>query len=171
MPWALLCAVLLLWGSDAFTAANAAFSPAFPVAGLHNLVLRAPPVVPAPAAEAAVFKFTFLSYTGAGILLATILAGLLMGFSPLRLARAYAAAFWALRYPLITIAANSSGGVMGKMVDTQSIVVASTATAWFGHEAAILRFVFWRSVVLAGIVGVLVMLQAYVWPFTASVVR
>jgi lactate permease len=172
MPWALLCAVLLLWGSDAFkTAANAAFSPAFPVTGLHNLVLRAPPVVPAPAAEAAVFKFTFLSYTGAGILLATILAGLLMGFSPLRLARAYAAAFWALRYPLITIAANSSGGVMGKMVDTQSIVVASTATAWFGHEAAILRFVFWRSVVLAGIVGVLVMLQAYVWPFTASVVR
>jgi hypothetical protein len=66
-------------------------------------------------------------------------------------------------------AANSSGGVMGKMIDAQSIVVASTATRWFNHEGDILRFVFCHSVALAFLVGVLVTLQAYVWPFTAMV--
>ena len=60
-------------------------------------------------------------------------------------------------------AANSSGGVMGKMIDAQSIVVASTATHAHGHEGAILRFVFWHSLALACLVGVWVMLQAYVF--------
>ena len=58
---------------------------------------------------------------------------------------------------------------MGKMIDAQSIVVASTATNWFGHEGSILRFVFLHSVVLASLVGVLVMLQAYV--FTGMVIH
>ena len=58
-------------------------------------------------------------------------------------------------------AANSSGGVMGKMIDAQSIVVASTATNWFGHEGDILRYVFFHSMVLAVLVGLLVSLQAY----------
>jgi lactate permease len=66
-------------------------------------------------------------------------------------------------------AANSSGGVMGKMIDMQSIVVASAATRWFGHEGRILRFVFVHSLVLATLVGLLVMLQAYVPPFTHMV--
>jgi lactate permease len=73
--------------------------------------------------------------------------------------------------PTLMAAANSSGGVMGKMVDAQSIVVASTATRWYGHEGDILRYVFWHSLALACLVGLLVMLQAYVWPFTAMVVR
>jgi lactate permease len=69
--------------------------------------------------------------------------------------------------PLLTCAANSSGGVMGKMIDAQSIVVASVATG--GHPESptagtILREVFWHSIALAGLVGILVMLQAYVWP-------
>jgi lactate permease len=68
-------------------------------------------------------------------------------------------------------AANSSGGVMGKMIDAQSIVVASTATRWFNHEGDILRFVFFHSLALAALVGVLVTLQAYAWPFTLLVVR
>ena len=55
---------------------------------------------------------------------------------------------------------------MGKMIDAQSIVVASTATNWFGHEGTILRFVFWHSIALACLVGLFVMLQAYVWPTT-----
>ena len=59
--------------------------------------------------------------------------------------------------------ANSSGGVMGKMIDAQSIVVASTATRWYGHEGDILRYVFWHSIVLAALVGVVVTLQAYVF--------
>jgi len=51
--------------------------------------------------------------------------------------------------PILMIAANSSGGVMGKMIDAQSIVVASTATNWFGHEGSILRYVFLHSIALA----------------------
>jgi lactate permease len=73
--------------------------------------------------------------------------------------------------PTLMAAANSSGGVMGKMIDAQSIVVASTATRWYGHEGEILRYVFLHSVVLALLVGVLVFLQAYVYPFTEMVVR
>jgi len=72
---------------------------------------------------------------------------------------------------VLMAAANSSGGVMGKMVDAQSIVVASTATNWYGHEGAILRYVFWHSIILAALVGLLVFLQAYVPPFTNLVVR
>lgn len=73
--------------------------------------------------------------------------------------------------PILMGAANSSGGVMGKMIDAQSIVVASTATQWFGHEGQILRYVFWHSVVLASLVGLLVFLQAYVVPFRYLVVQ
>jgi lactate permease len=68
-------------------------------------------------------------------------------------------------------AANSSGGVMGKMIDAQSIVVASTATRWFNHEGDILRYVFFHSIALACLVGGFVTLQAYVWPFTLMVVH
>jgi lactate permease len=71
--------------------------------------------------------------------------------------------------PILMGAANSSGGVMGKMVDAQSIVVASTATQSFGREAEILRFVLVHSLVLAGLIGLLVTLQAYVWPFRLMV--
>jgi lactate permease len=73
--------------------------------------------------------------------------------------------------PYLMAAANSSGGVMGKMIDAQSIVVASTATNWFGHEGDILRYVFFHSLVLAALVGIVVTLQAYVYPFTVLVVR
>ena len=71
--------------------------------------------------------------------------------------------------PILMGAANSSGGVMGKMVDAQSIVVASTATQCFGRESEILRFVLVHSLVLASLIGLLVTLQAYVWPFRLMV--
>jgi lactate permease len=71
--------------------------------------------------------------------------------------------------PVLMAAANSSGGVMGKMIDAQSIVVASTATKYVGHEWRILRFVFFHSIVLASLVGLLVLLQQYV--FTGMIVR
>jgi lactate permease len=201
------------------------------------------PVVSAPTKEAAVFSFTWLSYTGSGMLIAAIISGFLMGFTPVRLVKAYGETIRICAYSLITIsamlaigtltrlsgidatlglafagtgvlypffgtllgwlgvaltgsdtasnilfgnlqkitsqqlglspilmaAANSSGGVMGKMIDAQSIVVASTATNWFGHEGTILRFVFKHSIALACLVGVLVMLQAYV--FTGMIVK
>ena len=71
--------------------------------------------------------------------------------------------------PVLMAAANSSGGVMGKMIDAQSIVVASTATRWYGHESEILRYVFFHSVALALLVSLLVLGQAYLWPLTALV--
>ena len=66
--------------------------------------------------------------------------------------------------PVLMATANSSRGVMGKMIDVQSIVVASTATRWYGYEGRILRYVFWHSLVLAALVALLVFLQAYVYP-------
>jgi lactate permease len=213
------------------------------VPGLHNLVLRVPPVVPAPAPEPAVFAVAWLSATGTGILIAATIAGLVMGCSIVEMARTYGRTLRLVRASLLTIsamlalgfttryagldatlglafagtgvlypffgtmlgwlgvaltgsdtssnvlfgslqritaeqlglspvlmaAANSSGGVMGKMIDAQSIVVASTATRWYGHEGEILRYVFWHSLVLAALVGVLVLLQAYVAPFSGLV--
>jgi lactate permease len=65
--------------------------------------------------------------------------------------------------PILAAASNSSGGVMGKMIDAQSIVVASVATNQHGKEGEILRYVFWHSLVLAALVGVVVFLQAYVF--------
>ncbi len=73
--------------------------------------------------------------------------------------------------PNLMGAANSSGGVMGKMIDAQSIVVASTATRWFHHEGDILRYVFFHSIALACLVGIFVTMQAYVWPFTLMVIQ
>jgi lactate permease len=71
--------------------------------------------------------------------------------------------------PVLMASANSAGGVMGKMVDAQSIVVASTATQNYGQEGTILRFVFLHSLALASLVGIFVYLMAYVHPFTSLV--
>ncbi|MGB8584418.1 MAG: L-lactate permease [Pseudolabrys sp.] len=244
LPWIIVCIILLLWGTNAVKGIlNAWATWNFPVPGLHNMINKIAPVVPAPTKEAAVFSFTWLSYTGSGMLIAAIISGLLMGFTPGRLVKAYGETIRICAYSLITIsamlaigtltrlsgidatlglafagtgvlypffgtllgwlgvaltgsdtasnilfgnlqkitsqqlglspilmaAANSSGGVMGKMIDAQSIVVASTATNWFGHEGTILRFVFKHSIALACLVGVLVMLQAYV--FTGMIVK
>jgi lactate permease len=67
--------------------------------------------------------------------------------------------------PILIVTANSTGGVMGKMIDAQSIVVATASTGQVGQEGRILRFVFWHSVALAAIMGIIVMLQAYVFPW------
>jgi lactate permease len=67
--------------------------------------------------------------------------------------------------PVLITTANSTGGVMGKMIDAQSIVVATASTNQHGQEGRILRFVFWHSVALAAIMGIIVMIQAYVTPW------
>src|SRR6266542_4262398 len=64
---------------------------------------------------------------------------------------------------------NSTGGVMGKMIDAQSICVATAATHQIGREADIFKAVVWHSIILASIVGLLTLLQAYVYPFTLMV--
>jgi lactate permease len=65
--------------------------------------------------------------------------------------------------PVLMCAANSAGGVMGKMVDAQSITIATAATEQVGNEGIIFRFVVWHSVALGAIVGIIVMLYAYVF--------
>jgi lactate permease len=246
LPWIIVCIVMLIWGTGAFkTWANSIFTWNYPVPDLHNLINKVPPVAAKPTPEGAVFAFTYLSFTGSGMLIAAIISGFLMGFSPARMIGEYGRTIKLCAISLITIsamlaigtltrlsgvdatlglafaatgvlypffgtllgwlgvaltgsdtasnilfgnlqkitseqlglspilmgAANSSGGVMGKMIDAQSIVVASTATNWYGHEGTILRYVFLHSIVLACLVGVLVTLQAYVYPFTAMVLK
>src|SRR5246500_3410103 len=241
LPWIIVCILMLIWGNGAFkTWANANFTWNYAVPELDKLIFKVPPVAAKPTPEGAVFSFTYLSFTGTGMLIAAIISGLLMGFSPLKLIAEYGRTIRLCAISLITIsamlaigtltrlsgvdatlglafaatgvlypffgtllgwlgvaltgsdtasnvlfgnlqkitseqlglspilmaAANSSGGVMGKMIDAQSIVVASTATNWFGHEGSILRYVFFHSISLACLVGILVMLQAYVDPFT-----
>jgi lactate permease len=71
---------------------------------------------------------------------------------------------------LLMAAANSTGGVMGKMIDAQSIVVAAAATGQEGQEGPILRFVFWHSLILALLMGLLVLAQAYWWTWVIPAV-
>ena len=66
--------------------------------------------------------------------------------------------------PILTAAANTTGGVMGKMIDAQSLVVASVATNQQGEEGTILRYVFWHSLALAAMVGAVIFLYAKVLP-------
>jgi lactate permease len=246
LPWIIVCIVMLIWGNGAFkTWANSIFTWNYPVPDLHNMINKVPPVAAKPTPEGAVFGFTYLSFTGTGMLIAAIISGFLMGFSPAKMIAEYGRTLKVCAVSLITIsamlaigtltrlsgvdatlglafaatgvlypffgtllgwlgvaltgsdtasnvlfgnlqkitseqlglssvlmgAANSSGGVMGKMIDAQSIVVASTATNWYGHEGTILRFVFKHSIALACLVGLFVMLQAYVYPFTAMVLK
>jgi lactate permease len=245
-PWLILTVFVFIWGLPPVKAYfNGVFAPKFPMDGLHNAIMRMPPVVPKAEPEAAVYIFNLLSATGTGILLSAIAGALFMHYSLGAIVRTFFRTVWLVRYSLLTIvlmlalgtltrysgtdttlglafantgalypffgtlmgwlgvamtgsdtasnvlfggmqkvaaqqlglapnlmgAANSSGGVMGKMIDAQSIVVASTATRWVNHEGDILRFVFFHSFALAALVGVMVTLQAYVWPFTLLVIR
>jgi lactate permease len=244
IPWLILSLFVFLWGTPQVRASlDDLWAVKVPVAGLHELVQKVPPVVAEPHLEAAMFNFNMLSATGTGILLAAVISGLFLGYRPADLLRMYGRTLYIVRYSLLTIScmlaigfvtrysgtdatlglalantgwlfpffgtligwlgvaltgsdtasnvlfgglqrvtaeqlglnpvlmasANSSGGVMGKMIDAQSIVVASTATKWYGHEGSILRFVFFHSIALATLVGILVMGQAYLWPLTLLV--
>ncbi len=246
MPWLILSVFVFVWGLPVVkTWLNGIFAPSFPMAGLHNLVMKVPPVVPTPHPEAAVYTLNLLSATGTGILLAAVVSAFFMKYNPVAIVRTFFKTLWLVKYSLLTIvlmlalgtltrfsgtdttlglafansgvfypffgtlmgwigvaltgsdtasnvlfggmqkvaaeqlglspnlmgAANSSGGVMGKMIDAQSIVVASTATRWFNHEGDILRYVFFHSIALACLVGLYVTMQAYVWPFTLMVVH
>ena len=83
MPWIIVCVILLIWGTDAFKlAVNKWAVWNYPVPDLHQMINKVAPIVATPTKEGAVFSFTWLSYTGSGMLIAAIISGLLMGFSP-----------------------------------------------------------------------------------------
>lgn len=222
-------------------------NPAFklPVPGLHQRVLRIPPVTSEPTPEEAVADLNVAALPGTAVFLAAIATGMLLGMAPMRIARTFAHTLMHLvpslaaisfmvglafvtRYsgmdtvlglsltrtgpafpffgtllgwlgvaltgtdagsnalfgnlqrvtaerlglsPILMAAANSSGGVMGKMIDAQSIVVSSTATEQVGREAAIFQVVIKHSIALACIVGVIVMLYAFAIPWIIPVDR
>jgi len=239
LPFAILSLTVLAWGLPAIKGAiNRATTPIWNVPLLHNAVTRAAPVVTKLTPEAARYDFNWLSATGTGCFIAAIVAGLVLGVTPVRLAKifghtlkrmrlaviaisfmlglgfttryagldavlglAFTRTGWLFPFfgtflgwlgvaltgsdtssnalfgslqritaeqlrldPILMCAANSAGGVMGKMVDAQSICVATSATNQVGNEGTIFRHVFWHSIALGAIVGVIVLLYAYVFP-------
>src|SRR5438876_6305120 len=81
LPWIIVCIVMLMWGNGAFkTWANSIFTWNYPVPELDKMINKVPPVAPKPTSEGAVFAFTYLSFTGTGMLIAAIISGFLMGF-------------------------------------------------------------------------------------------
>jgi len=82
LPWIVLCAVLLIWGTDWFKAAvNPIFSWNYEVPGLDRAIAKVAPVVAQPTPERAVFAFQYVSFTGSGMLIAAIISGFIMGLS------------------------------------------------------------------------------------------
>lgn len=236
LPWLVLSALVFAWGVPTVkNALNRISAPALPVPWLHDLVLRVPPVVAEPHAEAAVFTLNWLSATGTAILLSALITAWILAYRPGDIVRTYGRALRLVRASLLTIAlmmalgfvtrysgldailglafartgflypffgtmlgwlgvaltgsdtssnvlfgslqritaeqlglnptlmaaANSSGGVMGKMIDAQSIVVAGVVTRYEGREGEILRYVFFHSLALAGLMALLVTAQAW----------
>jgi len=105
LPWLTLSVVVFVWGIPDFSHwMDAKTSIAIPVAGLHNVVQRVPPVAAVPSSEAAIFNLNWLAASGTGILVAAVLAGFLMGLGPFSLARAFAHTLFSVRFTLMTIA-------------------------------------------------------------------
>ena len=114
MPWVILSVVVAIWGTGWFKSlVNPIFTWNYPVEGLHNMIQKVPPVVAKPAAEGAVFAFTYLSYTGTGILIAAIIAGLRDALLAVAARRGPTAeTLWVVRYSLLTIVAMLAIGTL-----------------------------------------------------------
>ena len=241
-PYGLLVVLVLLWGLDSVKALLNRATLTFAWPGLHNLVLRVPPVTAKSSPYTAMYALNWLSASGTSCLFAVLAAAVVLRFSPRRLGReiwvtarqlflsmvtiasvlalaflmnysgatatlglAFAATgalfpfFSALLgwlgvfltgsdtsanalfgnlqvvtanrlglNPALMAAANSSGGVMGKMISLTSIAVASAATSMKREdEAALFRFTLRHSILLASLIGLVVVFYAYVAPFWA----
>jgi lactate permease len=235
-PFLLVSVFIFMWARPEISRLVTFDALKQPVPYLHRAVLRMPPVAPEPAPEDAIADLNILAVPGTAVFLSAVLAGLLLGMSPARIAASFvqtssrlypsllAISFmvglaYVTRYsgmdtvlglsltktgplfpffgtllgwlgvaltgtdagsnalfgnlqkitaeslgisPILMASANSSGGVMGKMIDAQSIVVSSTATRQVGNEAAIFKAVFKHSIVLACLVGAIVMFYSFV---------
>jgi lactate permease len=238
-PFMLSSILIFIAGYPALNSRLTFPSLRLPVAYLHNLVYRVPPVVPAPSPEAAIADLNVIALPGTAVFVGAAIAALLFGMPIRRLLQILGRTFveltpsllaisfmvglafvtrysgmdtvlgltlthtgWAFPFfgtllgwlgvaltgtdagsnalfgnlqkvtaeqlgisPILMASANSSGGVMGKMIDAQSIVVAATATQQVGNEAAIFKAVFRHSLALAAIVGIIVMIYAFVVPW------
>jgi lactate permease len=115
LPWIIVCIVMLIWGTGSFkTWANSIFTWNYPVPELHNMINKVPPVAK-PTPEGAVFSFTYLSFTGTGMLIAAIISGILMGFSPAKLIGEYGRTIKVCAISLITISAMLAIGTLTRL--------------------------------------------------------
>jgi lactate permease len=238
-PFLLLAIFVVAWGLPGIKPVIESTSFRVPVPGLHELVLRIPPVVAKAHTEAAIFDVAWLASVGTPTFLAGLLAGPLLGLSPRRTFAIFARTCYRMRFSMIAIlammglgfvtrysgmdavmglamantgwwfplfgtligwlgvaltgtdagsnalfgslqvitanqlglnpilmaSANSAGGVMGKMIDAQSIIVACAATGQENREGDLFRAVLWHSIALALLVGTIVMIYAYWIPW------
>jgi L-lactate transport len=236
-PYLLLVIFVLAWGYPPFTAILNRASISFQWSGLHNEILRVPPVVRTAAPYAAIFNFNWLSASGTSCMLASLLAAIFAGMKPRAIAAIIVSVGRKLLQPIITVAAmlamafvmnysgatgtlglavsatgrafpffspimgwlgvfltgsdtssnalfgnlqvvsatrlgfdpiliaaaNSVGGVMGKMISLQTIAVAAAATGMsVADQSKLFRFTLKHSIFLASLVGLEVLLYAYV---------
>jgi lactate permease len=238
-PFILASLLIFLYAMPSFNQYLKFGALTFPIPGLHNLVVRIPPVVPKPTPEEARMNLNFLALPGTAIFIAAFVTAPFLGISFRKSLRLFGQTFKQLgpsllaisfmvglayitRYsgmdtiiglsltrtgwvyplfgtllgwigvgltgtdaganalfgnlqkvtaeqlglsPILMGSANSAGGVMGKMISAQSLVVATAATRQVGREADMFKFIFRHSIVLAILVGLLVMFYAYVIPW------
>lgn len=237
-PFILASLLIFLFAIPAFNGHLKFKSLNFPIPGLHNQVIRIPPIVPRPAPEEATMNLNVLALPGTAIFMAAFIAAPFLGLSfrkawiilyrsVVQLAPSLFAIMFMLgmayttRYsgmdtiiglsltrtgwiyplfgtllgwigvaltgtdagsnalfgnlqkitaeqlhisPVLMGAANSAGGVMGKMISPQSLVVAAAATNQAGKEAEMFKAIFPHSILLAILVGLLVLFYAYALP-------
>jgi lactate permease len=238
-PFILASLLIFLYAMPSFNKYLKFSALTFPIPGLHNIVVRVPPVVPQPTPEEARMNLNFLAMPGTAIVIAAFITAPFLGISLRKSLRLFGRTFkqlgpsllaisfmvglaYVTRYsgmdtiiglsltrtgwvyplfgtllgwigvgltgtdaganalfgnlqkvtaeqlgisPILMGSANSAGGVMGKMISAQSLVVATAATRQVGREADMFRFIFKHSIVLATLVGLLVMFYAYVIPW------
>jgi lactate permease len=234
-PYLLLSLFVILWGMPPVKRLLDLTTVAVPVPGLHQAVIRVPPVVAQTHAEPAVFDFAWLSAVGTATFLAGMISGPILGLNLRQTLGVFWKTCYRMRYSMVAIlamlglgfvtrysgmdavmglamthtgwlfpffgtmlgwlgvaltgtdagsnalfgslqvitannlglspvlmaSANSAGGVMGKMIDAQSIIVGCVAVGQEGREGDLFRAVLWHSVALAAIVGLIVYVYAY----------
>jgi len=238
LPFIMLSAFVVLWGQAWMIKALDVVSWKGPVPGLHNLIVRTPPVVAQPEKLSAILDVSWLSTPGTGTFVAGLITGPLIGLSLKRTIQVFFRSFWRLRLSLVAImamlglgyvtrycgmdatmgmamshtgalfpffgtaigwlgvalsgtdagsnalfgslqvitanklglsptlmgAANSAGGVMGKMIAAQSLVIGCAVTGQEGKEGELFRALLKHSIGLLLVVGLIVLLYAYVFP-------
>ena len=192
LPWVILILCCALWGMPEFkkylnnlfsgiefatTLLGSPFTgtlslPVWDMPALHNLVQRMPPVAPINAKpEAARFTINWLSAAGTRISGGSVSSSRARTLHPTPCSEACIriTAQQLHLNPILIVATNSTGGVMGKMIDAQSIMVACAACYDDPKERShalgpIFRTVFWHSIAGAAVIGIIALLQAYVFP-------
>ncbi|HEY0219271.1 MAG TPA: L-lactate permease, partial [Afipia sp.] len=115
-PWIIVCIIQLIWGTDIFKdSVNSWAIWKFAVPELNGAIMKVAPIVPKPTPESAVFAFTWLSYTGTGLLIAAIISGFIMGYSPLGMIKQYGRTLKLCAYSLITISAMLAIGTLTRL--------------------------------------------------------